>query len=229
MAASIAAVYPHMNHIGGDGFWLIRERSGRVRAIMGAGRAGAKATLQLYRDARLRRNSVARAARRAHGAGRGGDLDARGRGGESQSREAPARRAAIGRHQTCARRLRGDAQPGAADGGKIAEMKDAAGFAGAFLNRRQGPGSGRAHQTNRFRRHPRPTRASRARRFLPWRCWPRDRRRPRTYRQPGDPRRSGEIRGQDCRAAQRPDPDRHALQYAAADAGSGLADHPGAV
>src|ERR1700674_2396462 len=51
MAASIAAVYPHMNHIGGDGFWLIREPSGRVRAIMGAGRAGAKATLQLYRDA----------------------------------------------------------------------------------------------------------------------------------------------------------------------------------
>ena len=51
MAASIAAVYPHMNHVGGDGFWLIREPSGRVRAIMGAGRAGAKATLQLYRDA----------------------------------------------------------------------------------------------------------------------------------------------------------------------------------
>jgi gamma-glutamyltranspeptidase/glutathione hydrolase len=51
MAASIAAVYPHMNHIGGDGFWLIREPSGRVRAIMSAGRAGAKATRQLYRDA----------------------------------------------------------------------------------------------------------------------------------------------------------------------------------
>src|SRR5882757_8244594 len=51
MAASIAAVYPHMNHIGGDGFWLIREPSGRVSAIMGAGRAGAKATRQFYRDA----------------------------------------------------------------------------------------------------------------------------------------------------------------------------------
>jgi len=51
MAASIAAVYPHMNHIGGDGFWLIREPSGRVRALMGAGRAGAKATSRLYRDA----------------------------------------------------------------------------------------------------------------------------------------------------------------------------------
>jgi gamma-glutamyltranspeptidase len=51
MAASIAAVYPHMNHIGGDGFWLIREPSGRVRALMGAGRAGAHATFTLYRDA----------------------------------------------------------------------------------------------------------------------------------------------------------------------------------
>ncbi len=51
MAASIAAVYPHMNHLGGDGFWLIREPTGRVRALMGAGRAGAKATIQLYRDA----------------------------------------------------------------------------------------------------------------------------------------------------------------------------------
>jgi gamma-glutamyltranspeptidase len=51
MAASIAAVYPHMNHSGGDGFWLIREPSGRVRAIMGAGRAGAKATPRFYRDA----------------------------------------------------------------------------------------------------------------------------------------------------------------------------------
>ncbi len=50
MAASIAAVYPHMNHVGGDGFWLIREQSGRVRAIMGAGRAGLKATQQFYRD-----------------------------------------------------------------------------------------------------------------------------------------------------------------------------------
>ena len=50
MAASIAAVYPHMNHIGGDGFWLIREPRGTVRALMGAGRAGAKATVQHYRD-----------------------------------------------------------------------------------------------------------------------------------------------------------------------------------
>jgi len=50
MAASIAAVYPHMNHVGGDGFWLVREPSGRVRALMGAGPAGSRATPALYRE-----------------------------------------------------------------------------------------------------------------------------------------------------------------------------------
>src|SRR5271163_3357283 len=50
MAVAIVAVYPHMNHIGGDGFWLIRERSGRVRAIMAAGPAGEQAKPALYRD-----------------------------------------------------------------------------------------------------------------------------------------------------------------------------------
>ena len=49
MAAAIAAVYPHMNHLGGDGFWLLREPSGRVRALMAAGRAGANARRELYR------------------------------------------------------------------------------------------------------------------------------------------------------------------------------------
>src|SRR5262249_46351574 len=50
MGACIAAVYPHMNHLGGDGFWLIREPSGRVRAIMAAGPAGARARPGLYRE-----------------------------------------------------------------------------------------------------------------------------------------------------------------------------------
>ena len=50
MAASIAAVYPHMNHLGGDGFWLVREPNRRVRAIMAAGPAGSLATPALYRE-----------------------------------------------------------------------------------------------------------------------------------------------------------------------------------
>jgi gamma-glutamyltranspeptidase len=49
MAASIAAIYPHMNHIGGDGFWLVREPNKRVRAIMAAGPAGSLAKPALYR------------------------------------------------------------------------------------------------------------------------------------------------------------------------------------
>ena len=49
MAASIAAVYPHMNHIGGDGFWLIREPQGPRARAMGAGRP-ARRRRQLYRE-----------------------------------------------------------------------------------------------------------------------------------------------------------------------------------
>src|SRR5262245_39836087 len=50
MAACITAVYPHMNHIGGDGFWLVREPNGRVRALMAPGPAGTRATRDLYRQ-----------------------------------------------------------------------------------------------------------------------------------------------------------------------------------
>ncbi|MCK0197901.1 gamma-glutamyltransferase [Ancylobacter sp. 6x-1] len=47
-AAVIAVVYPHMNQFGGDGFWLIREPSGRIRYIEAAGFAGEKATRAFY-------------------------------------------------------------------------------------------------------------------------------------------------------------------------------------
>jgi oxamate amidohydrolase len=50
MAAMIAVVYPHMNHVGGDGFWLIREPSGRVQTIMAPGPAGAMAQPEFYRE-----------------------------------------------------------------------------------------------------------------------------------------------------------------------------------
>ena len=50
MAATSAAVYPHMTHLGGDGIWLVREPSGRVCTLMAAGRAGANARRELYRD-----------------------------------------------------------------------------------------------------------------------------------------------------------------------------------
>jgi len=39
-----------MNHIGGDGFWIVREPSGRIRYIEACGYAGAKATRGLYAE-----------------------------------------------------------------------------------------------------------------------------------------------------------------------------------
>jgi gamma-glutamyltranspeptidase/glutathione hydrolase len=48
MAASIAVVYPHMNAVGGDGFWIIRDPKGKVRAIEACGFAGEKATVAAY-------------------------------------------------------------------------------------------------------------------------------------------------------------------------------------
>ncbi|AWN34539.1 gamma-glutamyltransferase family protein [Methylobacterium radiodurans] len=50
MAASIAVVYPHMNGIGGDGFWLVREPGGRVRGFEACGPAGSLATIGRYRE-----------------------------------------------------------------------------------------------------------------------------------------------------------------------------------
>jgi len=49
-AATIAVVYPHMNAIGGDGFWLIAEPGKDPKALMACGRAGALATITHYND-----------------------------------------------------------------------------------------------------------------------------------------------------------------------------------
>lgn len=47
-AATIAVVYPHMNAIGGDGFWLIHEPGKAPVAIDACGRSGARANLNFY-------------------------------------------------------------------------------------------------------------------------------------------------------------------------------------
>ena len=49
-AAAIAVLYPHMNSIGGDGFWLIHVPGESPRAIDACGAAGARVTPQLYRE-----------------------------------------------------------------------------------------------------------------------------------------------------------------------------------
>jgi len=47
-AATIAVVYPHMNGLGGDAFWLIERPGERPVGISGAGRAAALATPDWY-------------------------------------------------------------------------------------------------------------------------------------------------------------------------------------
>ena len=49
-AATIAVVYPHMNAVGGDGFWLIAEPGRTPIAIDASGPAAAAATRELYRE-----------------------------------------------------------------------------------------------------------------------------------------------------------------------------------
>src|SRR3989454_2498737 len=48
--AAIAVVYPHMNGVGGDSFWLIYDaRNDRLRALNAAGRSAGAADLETYR------------------------------------------------------------------------------------------------------------------------------------------------------------------------------------
>jgi len=49
-AASIAVVYPHMNSIGGDAFWLIHSPGETPRGIDACGAAGARAAGSFYRE-----------------------------------------------------------------------------------------------------------------------------------------------------------------------------------
>ena len=48
-ASAIAVVYPHMNAIGGDGFWLIHEPGQTPVAIEACGPAAALATREFYK------------------------------------------------------------------------------------------------------------------------------------------------------------------------------------
>jgi gamma-glutamyltranspeptidase/glutathione hydrolase len=49
-AATIAIVYPHMNSIGGDGFWLVHVPGQAPRAIDACGAAAAAASVDFYRE-----------------------------------------------------------------------------------------------------------------------------------------------------------------------------------
>ncbi|MCH8154984.1 MAG: gamma-glutamyltransferase, partial [Proteobacteria bacterium] len=49
-AATIAVVYPHMNGLGGDNFWLIDPGADTPLAIDACGAAAAQASIDFYRE-----------------------------------------------------------------------------------------------------------------------------------------------------------------------------------
>ena len=201
MAASIAAVYPHMNHIGGDGFWLVREPNKRVRAIMAAGPAGSPRDARAL--SRARGDPVARAARRADRAGRGRRLDA---GDRSRAR---GRRQGLAARPCCCMPRSRQARDGYVVAKsqarltteKLAELKDVPGFADNVPARRQAARGRREAQAGGARLHARSSGAQRPRGFLSRRCRARDRRRPGKDRQPGDARGFEALPRQHRRAA----------------------------
>src|SRR5262249_18182258 len=223
MAATIAAVYPHMTQLGGDGFWLVRERSGRVRALVAAGRAGANARRELYRDYETIPPRGALAALTVPAAVAGWMLAleaASAHGGRLRLGDllapaiAHAREGAIvtPSHRREARRAQGRAR-----------------LRADVSARRQAVRGGRDAQAGSARRDARASRPRRARRFLPRRCRSRDCRRSRPRWQLGVARRAGPVPRHARRAALGRARCRPRVQHPAADAGLGVVDHSRAV
>jgi gamma-glutamyltranspeptidase/glutathione hydrolase len=140
MAATVAVVYPHMNHLGGDGVWLLRDCSGRVRAIDAAGFAGAHARAELYRDREEIPPRGPLAALTVPGTIAGWALAyeaARAFGGKLPFGLlfAPAIRAAREGYVVTRSQARFTAE-------KLAELKDVPGFAATFLSEGKPPSEG---------------------------------------------------------------------------------------
>jgi oxamate amidohydrolase len=141
MAAAIAAVYPHMSQVGGDGFWLVREPAGRVRALVAPGRAGSNARRELYREYETVPARGPLAALTVPGAVAGWTLAleaARAQGGRMPLSDllAPAIRHANDGYIVTPGQARLTAE-------KLAELKDVLGFAATFLTDGKSPDAGR--------------------------------------------------------------------------------------
>ena len=220
-----------MNGIGGDGFWLVREPSGRVRALMAAGRAGEHARPELYREPATT-TIPARgplAALTVPGAIGGWMLALEA--AKAHGRHAAARRAARPRHPPGRRRLRRWRAAWPASRRRVAgELKDVPGFAQTFLVDGKPPAAGAMLQADR--RSPRRSNSSRMPGSTISIAAMSAREIAADLERIGSPvtRADLERYAADCRrAAVGRARRRHALQHAAADAGARLADHPRAV
>ena len=228
-AASIAVVYPHMNSIGGDGFWVIGGPSGAARGHRRQRRQRRGGDARALREARReRQHPVPRRRRGAdggrHGVGLGRGACAGARVGRHAAAVAPAR----GRALVRPRRHSGHAQPvGLHRRPSATSWRPSPGFAETFLVDGAAPAAFSLFRQPRLAATLAAHRHARHRGLLPRRTGAAARRRTRRGRQPADRRRPRRAPGEARRPADAGHPRRDAGQHDAALAGRGLADDPG--
>ena len=169
MASTIAAVYPHLSHLGGDGIWPFASRRGACALIWRGPRRSMRA--ELYRE----HESILRAAARgAHGPRRRRRLSlaleaARAYGGGCRLQTS-------WRKQSVMTGGYGEPQPVTIDRGQARRARACAGL--PRLSHRRQAAEAVAVEANRARRDARSSRPCRSRRLLSRRYRARDRGRP---------------------------------------------------
>lgn len=131
-AATVAVVYPHMNGLGGDGFWLIVPPDGEPLAIDASGAAGALATPAAYADLTQIPHRGPRAALTVAGTVSGWD-EALRVSAERCGRALPLPRLLADAIDYAETGIPVTASQAAASAAKYAELCDLPGFAAAFL------------------------------------------------------------------------------------------------
>ncbi|AGB82010.1 gamma-glutamyltransferase [Serratia sp. FGI94] len=131
-AATVAVVYPHMNGLGGDGFWLIVPPDGEPLAIDASGAAGSLATPAAYADLTQIPHRGPRAALTVAGTVSGWD-EALRVSAELCGRALPLPRLLADAIDYAETGIPVTASQAAASAAKYAELCDLPGFAAAFL------------------------------------------------------------------------------------------------
>ncbi|HCE8951023.1 TPA: oxamate amidohydrolase [Raoultella ornithinolytica] len=140
-AATIAVVYPHMNGLGGDGFWLIVPPEGEPIAIDASGAAGSLATPEAYAGLAQIPHRGPQAALTVAGTVSGWDEALK------ISQTLTGKALPLARLLEDAIRYAADGTPvtasqSSASAGKLAELRDLPGFAETFLVNGQPPVAG---------------------------------------------------------------------------------------
>ncbi len=166
-AATISVAYPHMNSIGGDGFWTISVPGQAPRGHRGRRHGGRHRLARLLPIARPRHDPASRPAGRQHGGRHDLRLGRRLCLCQRNRRQAAALAAAQRCHPLCPR---GRARHGIAGGKHAQKTRRAdrpAGFPGDLYRGRPGPGGRCALPPAATGRNPRTPRRRRAGFLLP--------------------------------------------------------------